>query len=323
MRGVRRTAPGPYAGGPAPPEDEDTGTVRHTGADQEASRTLGEAVRPGPDQGGGQGGGDRDQPGEERGAFRPDALHPAVPADETDHGDDDGLPQQRRRLATRRDPQERAAVQQQPEQRRLDGRDAADRRGEELRTQRPQDRDGQDREADLARERAHREQHARQVGAPPALDGERPDGDEACRVQRDAGRTTAVQQRDEHADHDRRTAHEDARNSRFRRLFGRQDRQVEPDHAHGGEQDDPPPLATGEASEPSRRGVGVAAKERDEQQRGETVAERLAARERIVAEDAVGREGCPHQHTREGREEGPAQRGCVHGADARVGDGPV
>ncbi len=158
---------------------------------------------------------------------------------------------------------------------------------------------------------------------PPALDGERPHGDEARRVQGDAGRTAPVQQRDEHADDDRRTAHEDARNSRLRRPFGRQDRQVEPDHAHRGEQRDPPPLAAGEASEPGRRRVRIAAQERDEQQRGETVAERLAAGVRIVAEDAVGREGCPHQHAGEGREEGPAQRGRVHGADARVGDGPV
>ncbi len=317
----RRAAEEARSGAPAPADD--ARAVRHTGADQEASRALGEAVRPGPDQRCGQGGGDRDQTGEERGAFGSDALHPAVPADESDHGDDSGLPQQRRRLATRRDPQERAAVQQQTEQRRFDGGDGADRRGEQFRAERPQYRDGEDREADLARQRTHREQHPRQVGAPPALHGERPDGDEPGRVQRDAGRPTTVQQRNEYADHDRRAAHEDARNSWFRRLFGRQDRQVEPDHAHCGEQRDPPPLAAGETPEPGRRGVGIAAQDRDEQERGETVSECLATRERVVAEDAVGREGCPHQHTREGREEGPAQRGCVHGPDARVGVGPV
>lgn len=282
-----------------------------------------EAVRPGSDQRCGQGGGDRDQAGEERGALGSDALYPAVPADESDHGDDGGLPQQGRRLAARRNAQERSAVQQQTEQRRLDGRDAANRRGEQLRAERPQHRNSEDREADLARERAHREQHAHQVGAPPALNGERPDGDESGRVQRDAGRSAAVQQWDEHADHDRRAAHEDAGNSWFRRLFGSQDRQVEPDHAHGGEQREPPPLASGDTAEPRRRGAGVAPQQRDEQERCETVAKGLAARERVVAEDAVGREGCPHQHAREGREESPAQRGCVHGGDARVGDGPV
>ncbi|GAA3477878.1 hypothetical protein GCM10018966_024080 [Streptomyces yanii] len=66
-----------------------------------------------------------------------------------------------------------------------------------------------------------------------------------------------------------------------------------------------------------------AAEERQEQQRGKAVAERLAARVRIVAENTVGGEGGAHEHAGEGREQRPAYGSHVHGADARQRDGPV
>lgn len=267
---------------------------------------MSDAVRTGSDEGRGEGGRDRDQTGEERGAFGTDALDPAVPADETDDRDDGGLPEQCRRLAGRRHPQESAPVQQDTEECGLQRGDAADGRRQQFRSERAQHRHGEHGEPDLTRERTHREQDSREVRTPPALDGEGPGRHEPGRVQDGAGRTASLQHRHEDAHDDGRAADENAWNRWFRRLFGGQHGQVEPDHADCREKSEPAPLASGEGTERSEAGASVSAQQRYEQECGQAIAQCLASGIRIVAQHAVGREGSSHEDTGKGCEEYPA-----------------
>ncbi|GAA2479216.1 hypothetical protein GCM10010276_14680 [Streptomyces longisporus] len=130
----------------------------------------------------------------------------------------------------------------------------------------------------------------------------------------------AVQERDDNGYGHGRAAHEDAGHRRFRGALGRDDGQVEADHADGGEQGEAGPLAGREPPQPRRRSR---AGQGQKQQTGEAVAEELAARVRVVAEDAVRGEGPAHEHTGEGGEEGSSGGGGVHGSDARQRRGPV
>ena len=90
------------------------------------------------------------------------------------------------------------------------------------------------------------------------------------------------------------------------------------------------PTAASSASRPHWRGVeapqrrrAAPADQRQQQQAGEAVAQELAARVRVVAQDAVGGEGGADEDTGEGGEQGPSDGGGVHGRDAMKGGGPV
>jgi len=131
--------------------------------------------------------------------------------------------------------------------------------------------------------------------------------------------TAAPKERDDDGHHHGRASHEDARHRRFRGALGREDGQVEADHADGGEQGEAGPVAGPEQPQPHRRSR---AGQRDEQQTGEAVAEALAARVRVVAKDAVRGEGPADQDTGECGEKG-STGGGVHGSDARQRRGPV
>lgn len=121
--------------------------------------------------------------------------------------------------------------------------------------------------------------------------------------------------------HDHRgAAHEDAGNRRFRRTFGGEHREVEADHADGREQREAPPLA---CREPAQRRRATPADQRQQQDAGETVAEELAARVRVVTQDAVGGEGASDEDAGEGGERRAPSGGGVHDGDAMKRHGPV
>ncbi|GAA0296313.1 hypothetical protein GCM10009540_14320 [Streptomyces turgidiscabies] len=109
-------------------------------------------------------------------------------------------------------------------------------------------------------------------------------------------------------------------------MFGGDDGQVEADHTDGREQRETDPLA---GAERPQRGAAAPADQRQEQQTGQAVAQELAARVRVVAEDAVGGEGAADEDGGQGGEKGPARGGDVGGAgdgvhagDARQCGGP-
>ncbi|KUL80041.1 hypothetical protein ADL34_03870 [Streptomyces sp. NRRL WC-3605] len=133
-------------------------------------------------------------------------------------------------------------------------------------------------------------------------------------------RAAAVQERDEDGHGHGGAADEDAGDGGFRRTFGGEDGEVETEHADGGEHPEARPLADGERAQP--RG-GAAPGERDQQQAGERVAQELAARVGVVAEQAVGGEGSSDEDAGERGEQRAARGGGVHGSDARKGGGPV
>lgn len=108
-----------------------------------------------------------------------------------------------------------------------------------------------------------------------------------------------VGQRHQDRHNDRRASDEHPRNGRLGRAFGGQHRQVEAHHADGGDQRQPAP--TGRA-ETAQRGRSAPAEQREQQQSGQSVAEGLAARVRIAAEDAVGGEGPADQEAGDGGE---------------------
>ncbi|GAB1330916.1 hypothetical protein ACE1SV_52550 [Streptomyces sennicomposti] len=200
-------------------------------------------------------------------------------------------------------PQPGAAVQEDADGRGLRGRGPAHHGGQESRPQRAQHRHREDRETHLAGQRAGGEGDTRAVGPPPALDGQRPGRDQGRPLEHGPLRPTALQQRDEDRDGHRRTAHEDARHRRFGTALGGEDRQVEADHAHRRQQRQPGPPAGPESSQPSSRGPP---RQRQEQQTGQPVAQELAARVGVVAEDAVGGEGSSDEDAGERGEQGAA-----------------
>jgi hypothetical protein len=139
-------------------------------------------------------------------------------------------------------------------------------------------------------------------------------------VQHDASGPTTLQERDDDRHHHGRAADEDARYRRFRGALGGDDREVEADHAHGGQQREAGPLAERERPQPGR---GPRAGQRDEQHAGQAVAQELAARVRVLTQDAVGGEGPSDEDTGECGEQGSPRGGGVHGSDARERGGPV
>jgi hypothetical protein len=74
--------------------------------------------------------------------------------------------------------------------------------------------------------------------------------------------TAALLKRDDNGHDHRGAAHEDARNRRFRRAFGGDDRQVEGDHADGRQQREAPPLTR---RQPPQRGRAAPADQGQEQ----------------------------------------------------------
>lgn len=165
---------------------------------------------------------------------------------------------------------------------------------------------------------------SRQVGSAPALDGERPECDQARRAHDRPGGAASFQGRDEDADDDGRAADEHTRYRGFRRALRSQDRAVEADHSDGGEDSQPAPLPQGEHHRGDNGQAAAAqAQKRQEQQGRETVPERLTTRPGVVAENTVRREGGADQDAGEGREQGSTQGGCVHEGDARFRRGPV
>ena len=137
---------------------------------------------------------------------------------------------------------------------------AADGGGQQPWPERPQHRHGEHREADLTGQRAHGEGDARPVRTAPALDGEGAEGDERrapYRTRRSG--SASVQQRHENGHDDRRAAHEDAGDGRFRGAFGGEHGEVEADHADGREQRETRPLA---GVERAAAGRGAAPAER-------------------------------------------------------------
>lgn len=293
-----------------------------------------DAVRPCAHQGCGQRGGHGDEPREEGGPLGADTSHPAVPAHEADHRDHGCLPEQRGCLRRRGNPQEVSSVEQHAEKRGLHGRDGAHGRGQRLGSEPAQQRDGQDREADLSRQRAHRVKNARRVGPPPPLDGERSRGDEAGGSENRRGRPAPFQGGHEDSHDDGRAADEDPGDRRLRGAFGSQDGQVEAHHPDGGECSQAAPLPVGELSRSGRRRSAASpVEERQEQYGRQSVAQRLATGVRIVAEHAVGGEGRADQGAGESGEQrsahggrakpGSARGGWVHADDARFPGGPA
>ncbi|KUL33199.1 hypothetical protein ADL12_22025 [Streptomyces regalis] len=246
-------------------------------------------------------------------------MHAHVPAHEADDGHDHRLPQQRDGLRGVGTPQPRGAVQQQPGRRGLDGGDPAHGGGQQPRSQRPQHGHGEDRETDLAHQRARGEGDACAVRTTPPLDRESAESDDQRPVQDGALGSASVQQGDDDGHDHGRTADEDTGNRRFGRALGGDDGQVEADHADGREHREAGPLTGGECPQPGR---GVPPRQRDEQETGEAVAQELTACVRVVAKEAVGGEGPSDEDTGERGEKGTARGGGVHGSDARKRRGP-
>lgn len=133
-------------------------------------------------------------------------------------------------------------------------------------------------------------------------------------------RPAPLQEGDDHGHDDRGTAHQDAGNGRFGGAFRGEDREVEADHADGGEHGEPEPSA--DAESPQRR-EPAGTEQGHQQKAGRAVAQSLAPRVRIVAQKAVGGEGGTHEGIGDGHEEGSSQGVRVHGPDARKRTGPV
>ncbi|GAB2964899.1 hypothetical protein GCM10023080_027730 [Streptomyces pseudoechinosporeus] len=130
---------------------------------------------------------------------------------------------------------------------------------------------------------------------------------------------TAVQERHEYGHQHRGAAHEDSRNRRLRGAFGGEHGEVEADHADGRDQREPYPLSY---RQPAQGRHAASADQGQEQQTGEAVAQELAARVRVFAQDAVGGEGASDKDAGQGGEQGTAGGG-VHGGDAMNATGPV
>lgn len=130
---------------------------------------------------------------------------------------------------------------------------------------------------------------------------------------------TAREQGYEHCHDDRGASDEDPGDGRFGAALGGEHREVEADHPDGRKQGEPPPSTAGEVAQRSR---AAPAEERQQKQAGEGVAEELAARVRVVAQDAVGGEGGADEDAGEGGRQGPSDRVRVHGPDARESGGP-
>ncbi|SEP89087.1 hypothetical protein SAMN04487983_1002102 [Streptomyces sp. yr375] len=79
-------------------------------------------------------------------------------------------------------------------------------------------------------------------------------------------------------------------------------------------------MAGGERAQPD---PGIRAGQGYEEQEGEAVAQGLAARVGVGAEDAVGGEGRSDEDAGERGEQAPARGGGVHGRDPRNDGGPV
>ena len=131
---------------------------------------------------------------------------------------------------------------------------------------------------------------------------------------------TALQERYENGHDDRGAAYEDTRYRGFRGAFGRDHGEVEPDHADSREQREPGPLGRRQGAQGCR---AAPADQGQEQQTGEAVADELAARVRVVAQDAVGGEGASDEDAGEGGEQGTAGGGGGHARDAMKNGGPV
>lgn len=303
------------------PEDDAQGARPEgdSGADEGTARGLCDPVGAGAHERRGAGRRDRDEAGEERGALRSDALHAHVPADEADDRDDRRLPQQRGRLGGVRHPQPRSTVGHHADQRGLGRGDGAHGGRQEPRPQRTQYRYGQHREAGFPGQGAHGAGDPGRVRAAPSLNGEGAEGDEQCPVQDAASWAAALLERYEHRDDDGGTAHEDAGHRRFGRALCGEHGEVEADHADGRDERESPPLAD---REPPQRGGRAPADEGQQKDTGEAVAQELAARVRIVAQDAVGGEGTSDEDTGEGGEQRAPGGGGVHDYDAMNGRGP-
>ncbi|GGX68065.1 hypothetical protein GCM10010515_39620 [Streptomyces fructofermentans] len=102
-------------------------------------------------------------------------------------------------------------------------------------------------------------------------------------------------------------------------MFGGDHREVEADHADGGEQREAHPLTPPQRAQ---RGGATAADQGQQQDAGQGVAQELAARVRVVAQHAVRREGASDEDAGEGGQQ-HAARGGVHGRDAMDHGGPV
>ena len=263
--------------------------------------------------------GDRDEAGEERGALRADPLHAHVPAHEADDRDDHRLPQQRGGLGAVGTSQPRGPVEDQPGRRRLDRGETAHGGRQQSRSQGPQYGNREHREAHLTRKCTPGEGDSNAVRTAPPLDRERADRDERRPVEHDPARTASLQEGDENRDGHGSAADEDSGDCGFGAAFGGDDGKVEADHADSREQGETGPLACRERAQP---GLLVLAGEREEQQAGEAVAQELAARVRVVAQDAVRAEGRADEDAGEGGERGAAGGGGGHGSDARESGGP-
>ncbi len=128
-----------------------------------------------------------------------------------------------------------------------------------------------------------------------------------------------MEERDDDRHHHGSAAHEDARYRRLGGAPGGEDGQVEADHAKGREQGEAGPLA---GCEPAQAFGRPPAGEREQQETGQSVAQALAARIRVVTEQAVGGEGAADEHAGERGEQGAAT-GRVHDGDVRERGGPV
>jgi hypothetical protein len=133
-------------------------------------------------------------------------------------------------------------------------------------------------------------------------------------------RPTAFQERYGNGHDHRGAAYEDTRYRGFRGALGGEDGEVEADHADGGEEREPCPLAR---CQPAQGRRAASSDQGQEQQAGEAVTQELAARVRVVAQDAVGGEGAADEDAGEGGEQRPAGGGCVHACDATKVTGPV
>lgn len=196
----------------------------------------------------------------------------------------------------------------------FDGGDTAARGRQQLGAERPQHGHGDDGEPDLPGKRRDGPADPGRVGTPPSLHREGSGGNQQGAVHDEPGGASAVQEGHEHGDDHRGAADEDAGDGRLGGAFRGEDGQVEADHSYGGEQGDPAPLAAGQF--PQRCGA-AAAEEGQEEQAGKAVADCLAPRVRIVAEDTVGGEGTADQDTGEGGEQRPSYGCGVHGTHAR------